>query len=211
MLHLGKVTSYPRFQFTLRLGKAWSYPRLHFVLQFGLCQCYGPAFRKASSSSITTMLSGKHRRRNVHAKIRDSVVITSFSIYATIRESVVVISFSFYATIRGRGIVLVFMLQWEKVTSHGTESSRDKIQHTSDIARIAFYKSALNVTNGRLFDFFIFLKMAKSRIPSIQELKRLRNKNRNKISLGVTSDQGITWENRFSDTDFRPVFNLFFT
>ena len=77
------------------------------------------------------------------------------------------------------------------------ESSRDKIQYTSDIARIAFYNSMLKVTSGGLFDFFIFLKSTKLPIPSIQQLKRLRNKSRKEISLGVISNQGLTWENLF--------------
>ena len=77
------------------------------------------------------------------------------------------------------------------------ECSRDKIQYTSDIARIAFYKSVLKVTSGRLFDFSIFLKTAKPPIPSIQQLKRLRNKSRKQISLGVISNQGLTWKNLF--------------
>ena len=86
------------------------------------------------------MNSGKHRRRHVQATIRESLVVTSFSFYATIRESVVVTSFSFYATIRESVIaasfsfyakiwestvVLVFMLQWEKVKSHGTERAAE--------------------------------------------------------------------------------------
>ena len=71
------------------------------------------------------MNSGKHRRRNVHATIMESIVVTSFSFYATIRESVVVTSFSFYATVRESAVVLVFMLQWEKVTSHGTEQATE--------------------------------------------------------------------------------------
>ena len=34
------------------------------------------------------MNSGKHRRRNVHATIRESVVVTSFSFYATISNDI---------------------------------------------------------------------------------------------------------------------------
>ena len=49
-------------------------------------------------------------------------------------------------------------------------SSRDRIQYISNIARIAFYKSALKVSKGRLLDF-IFLKTAKPRIPLIRQFK----------------------------------------
>ena len=44
------------------------------------------------------MNSGKHRRRNSHATLRESVVVTSFSFYARIRESGVVLVFMLYST-----------------------------------------------------------------------------------------------------------------
>ena len=86
---------------------------------------YDHEFRKASSKKRSRYNLGKRRRILIsfYATIRESVVVTSFSFYATIRESVVVTSFSFYATIRESVVVLVFMLQWEKVTSHGTEQA----------------------------------------------------------------------------------------
>ena len=86
------------------------------------------------------MKSRKHHRRTVHATIRESVIVTSFSFYATIRESVVTNLFSFYATIWEiavvtlvsfyatkweSSVVLVFMLKREKVTSHGTERAAE--------------------------------------------------------------------------------------
>ena len=124
------------------------------------------------------MNSGKHRRRNVHATLEETIVVTSCSFYAMIGKSDVVSSFSFYAALililRESGVVLVFMLHstWEE--SHlafNRGISRDGIQYTSNIARIAFNKSALKVTKCRLLDF-LFLKAAKPRIPLIPQRQK---------------------------------------
>ena len=62
---------------------------------------YNHEVRKASSHKLSRYNLGKRRRILIlfYATLRESIVVTTFSVFATIRESVVISSFTFCAAI----------------------------------------------------------------------------------------------------------------